>query len=264
MKKYFITSDTHSFFTLLKEELERQGWEQNNPDHILIEAGDLFDRGPESKELLEFVQDLGDRFIYIRGNHEDLLDQCVTQIVSKGEIGRHHISNGTLETIKQLTGVDCYDSFWGFYGREQDKIYYKMKPILNWIWDKSIDYLELNKYVITHGWIPTVVDETKYKIKYKYDPEWRNATKIDWDKARWLNGMECWKQGVVEPGKSIICGHWNCSYYWSHIKQRYPEYPDRNKKDFDKSFQPAIDSGLVALDACTAYSKKVNVFIVEE
>ena len=51
MKKYFIFSDTHSFFTILKKELDRKGFDVNNKNHILILCGDLFDRGNESKEI---------------------------------------------------------------------------------------------------------------------------------------------------------------------------------------------------------------------
>ena len=45
----------------------------------LIFLGDLFDRGPESREVFQTVQrlavDFGDQFILLRGNHEDYLLQ---------------------------------------------------------------------------------------------------------------------------------------------------------------------------------------------
>lgn len=43
----------------------------------LILLGDLFDRGPESREVFQTVQELekkfGERFVLLRGNHEDYL-----------------------------------------------------------------------------------------------------------------------------------------------------------------------------------------------
>ena len=45
----------------------------------LIFLGDLFDRGPDSREVFQTVQrlavDFGDQFILLRGNHEDYLLQ---------------------------------------------------------------------------------------------------------------------------------------------------------------------------------------------
>ena len=58
MKKYFIVSDTHSFYTPLKESLDKVGFDINTPDHIFILCGDLFDRGSESLEIYEFVKSI--------------------------------------------------------------------------------------------------------------------------------------------------------------------------------------------------------------
>ncbi len=68
MKKYFITSDTHSFYNELIEELNNKGFDVNNKDHIIIMCGDLFDRGSESLKLYEFIKSLPkERRILIRG-----------------------------------------------------------------------------------------------------------------------------------------------------------------------------------------------------
>ena len=66
------------------------------PEDRLILLGDLFDRGPESWEVFRTVQELasafGERFILLRGNHEDLLlrdkltlrEQRIWEKVGKG------------------------------------------------------------------------------------------------------------------------------------------------------------------------------------
>ena len=36
MKKYFITSDVHSFYDELKMALSKKGFQDDNPDHILV------------------------------------------------------------------------------------------------------------------------------------------------------------------------------------------------------------------------------------
>ena len=109
MTKYFVISDTHSYFDETLKALTERGFEKNNINHKLILCGDLFDRGPKTKELYEFVKDLGDRFIYIRGNHEDLLEDCVSDIVSGRSIGQHHFGNGTVRTISQFCNLDEWD-----------------------------------------------------------------------------------------------------------------------------------------------------------
>ena len=90
MAQYFITSDVHGFFDELMVALNSKGFDGNNSDHKLIILGDLFDRGPDNIKVYEFVKSLGDRFIYVRGNHEDLLGECVREIVSGREVSEHH------------------------------------------------------------------------------------------------------------------------------------------------------------------------------
>ena len=36
MKEYFVLADTHSFFTRAKTALDKEGFDINNPEHIII------------------------------------------------------------------------------------------------------------------------------------------------------------------------------------------------------------------------------------
>ena len=70
-----IIGDIHGCDDQLKSIL---GKLQPDPEtDMLILLGDLFDRGPESWEVFQTVKglrkDYGDRFILLRGNHEDYL-----------------------------------------------------------------------------------------------------------------------------------------------------------------------------------------------
>ena len=68
MKKYFVASDIHSFYTPFIIELNKTSFDLNNEEHILIICGDLFDRGSESLKLYEFIKSLPkERRILIRG-----------------------------------------------------------------------------------------------------------------------------------------------------------------------------------------------------
>lgn len=266
MTKYFITSDVHSFFTIMHNELIKKGFDINNKDHKLVICGDLFDRGDETKQLYEFVRSLGDRFIYIRGNHEDLLKDCVFDIVTGNSIGGHHFLNKTVRTIAQFCDVG-EDEF--HYTRLSDSLKQivkeKMKLILDWIEEKSVDYCSIGDYILVHGWVPCTYDDPLLprvyrKLEVVDKEEW---TDFLWEDARWINGIDAWSQGCVIPGKTIVCGHWHCSWGWSIIRQERKEFPDKSRKDWQKSFEPFVDKGIIAIDACTAYSGICNVITLE-
>ena len=80
--KYYVTADIHGYYTYLKTALEAEGFFDEKELSKLIVCGDLLDRGLEAKELIEFMVQLLEegRLIYILGNHEELLVQCLQEI----------------------------------------------------------------------------------------------------------------------------------------------------------------------------------------
>ncbi len=70
--------------------------------------------------------------------------------------------------------------------------------------------------------------------------------------------MEAARQGVIEPNKTIVCGHWHCSYGHAKIKGKGTEFGK------DANFSPYRAKGVLAIDACTAVSGKVNVVVLED
>lgn len=251
MSQYFITSDVHGFFNELMVALNSKGFDANNSDHKLIILGDLFDRGPDNRKVYEFVKSLGDRFIYVRGNHEDLLGECVREIVSGREVSEHHWHNRTVDTIAEFTQMNT-NVFRGFVRWESvnQTTWEVMKPILDWIDEKSVDCYELDDNVFVHGWIPSTFR--------------KNWTKENWQRARWYNGMKMWNSGYCLEDKIIWCGHWCCSYGWSRIRQKYKEFPQKNRKEWEKSFQPFVDDGIIALDSDVTYSRFLNCVVYDE
>lgn len=253
-KRFFVTSDVHSFFDELMTALIEKGFDKDNKDHILCVCGDLFDRGTQPRQLFEFVQELQtqDRLIYVAGNHESLLFDCMHEIACGRVPSQHHFHNKTVETICRICGQSewiVYDPTW------RDKICEAMQPALDFISDNCIDYAEIGDFVLVHGWIPC----------YQGLDDFRDASNEDWERARWNNGMEMWKNPRCRvEGKTVICGHWHCSWGWSHIRQERKEWPNKSRKDWKESFSPFIDDGIIAIDACTAYSGLCNVIVIEE
>ena len=53
--RYYVVTDIHSFFKQMKSALEEKGYFKDNGPKKLIICGDLFDRGPQPKELEKFI-----------------------------------------------------------------------------------------------------------------------------------------------------------------------------------------------------------------
>ena len=245
--KYFVVSDVHSYFKYLMEALIGNGFEIDNKNHKLVVCGDLFDRGDETVKLFEFVKEMQNqgRLIYVRGNHEDLLRDCVKEIYTGRVPGRHHFSNGTVKTICMFCGQSewiVYDPTW------RDRICDTMQPILDFIDKNCVDYAEIGNYIFVHGWIPS----------FLHLDDFRDGYPSDWNEARWLNGMDMWRNPANRvDGKTIVCGHWHANWGHARIHHSCSEWDD------DAIFEPFVDEGIIAIDACTAYSRQVNVLVIE-
>lgn len=239
--KYFVSGDIHGFYDEWQNALKDKGFNLDNPEHKIILCGDLFDRGNQPKEIIEFVLKHKDKVILIRGNHEDLMEQMIER--NSSDYG--DLCNGTAQTI-----VDLYPE-WQISEFDLKKIANLTK--LQEVLDMYIDYYETKHYIFVHGWIPIVEN------CYLYDSDWRTARKERWEKARWTNPVEMFRYEIYEPNKTIVCGHWHCSALW------HEQNPDKYEEFGDKAnFEPFITKNMIAIDACTTYSKKVNVLIINE
>lgn len=252
-KIYFVVSDIHGFYYELISSLSNKGFDITNPDHIFISCGDMFDRGEHPYETLQFVMSIPqERRILIRGNHEDLLEEILNE---EREIGVHDIQNGTVDTIENI--AHATDTTYIPYDWEKAVKIASSNQLLREYLNSTVDYAEVDETIFVHGWIP--VDE-----KYNILPNWRNATKSQWKNARWLNGMNVAHHGHIIPDKTIVCGHYHCSWGWSHIKQSRKEFPARNRINWEKSFESYCDNGIIAIDSCVAYSGFINCICFEE
>ena len=261
MKKYFCVSDVHSFYDEMMTALNKKGFDIDNPEHIVCILGDLFDRGSKTIECYEFAKNLHaqNRLIYIKGNHESLLFDCIEQI-RRGEVpDRHHFSNGTGKTICQF----CRQSEWIIYDPSwKDEICKIMQPVLDFINESCVNYFEINDKILVHSWIPTLTDDClpPYYIRnrnWEYNPDWKNASQFDWDDATWGNPFVMAYRGLNKTGKTIVFGHWHCSTGWSKAENR-TEFGE------DAKFEPFYGDGIIGIDACVAHSGKINCIVIEE
>ena len=248
--KYYVTADTHGFYSILIDALEQAGFFTEKEDHKLIILGDLFDRGDEAKETQDFILKLmeEDEVILVKGNHEDLFKELVTE--DKGLPYNHHVHNGTYDTALQLTGFDptlAHIRNYDFADAAKLTPYYlKIIPAMK-------DYYETAHHIFVHGWIPCIWNK---HTGYSYYADWRDVDFFEWKRARWYNGMDAAPTCMEE--KTILCGHWHTSYgHWKY-EHKGSEFDD------DADFSPYYGNGIIALDACTAFSNRINVITLED
>lgn len=247
--KYFVLSDIHGFFKEFMDALIKAGYDKNDKNHCLVILGDLLDRGREPLACLEFVNSIPpERKILIRGNHEDLMDE----MLARGEYLSHDIHNGTFRTV-----VDLFKSV------EVPSIFYQMQRYEPWIkYEESlVDYAEVGDYIFVHGWVPTWRENSSAKTRIVLGKDF--WTPQAWRDARWTNGMEAWRYGSRFPNKTIVCGHWHCSWGWSNIRQERKEFPQKNSSKFAESFEPFVDDGIIAIDSCVAYTGFINCVVLD-
>ncbi len=261
--KYYVVADPHGFYSKLVAALTEKGFFADKEPHKLVICGDVFDRGREAAELQAFLLDLMEKeeLILVRGNHEDLalelLENAEYYLSSEMKaLYSHHAHNGTFDTFIQLTGLSFNDMFTSPRG-------FALKgghtPFVKKLIPAMLDYFETEKHIFVHGWIPCEeVHSPNFGKCYFYDPDWRKASANEWEKARWYNGMLCHNQGVLEEGKTIVCGHFHCSYGHTMYET------NKNKHKAEEDFTPYYNDGIIALDACTVHSGFVNCVVIED
>lgn len=259
--KYYVVADVHGFYTELIAALDEKGFFKDKEPHKLIVCGDLFDRGQEAVALQAFIVDLmkKDEVILIHGNHEDLIVEMVDDYVRwmvEPIVYTVHWGNGTVDTVLQLADMELYELA---PRAKAMKMRMENTPYFKQIMPAMVDYFETEHYIFVHGWIPCNAVKYPGGASY-YTPheDWRNATPLDWHFARWHNGMEAAHQGVREPNKTIVCGHWHCSYGHAKFEGKGSERGE------NADYSPYYGDGVIALDACTVLSGKVNCIVIED
>ena len=248
-------SDIHGFYDEMIEALNKAGFDKNNKDHWIITCGDHWDRGEKPYEVMCYLKKL-DRKILIKGNHEQLFNECV----ERGYWYSHDMSNGTFDTICALGGAEEGRSF------EECCVVAEQKAKV--FFDKMVNYFETKNYVFCHSWIPVNFegwDLSGYSNrpkKYSKKEDWRYAHQSEWDSAMWLNPLNMAMDGF-DIEKPIVSGHWHCSYGHHLESIKTDDWISEFGKDacFDPYY---YKDKLIMIDGCTAHTGKVNVLVLED
>ncbi|MCR4662086.1 MAG: metallophosphoesterase [Clostridia bacterium] len=237
--KYFVVSDIHDHFDLLKDVLDKNGFDINNKDHKLIVCGDAFVRGPQPGEVYEFLKLLNskDKLIFVYGNHDLLLLKTINE-------GDYSKPNKDCECIKNMQK----------YGLNIDEVG-------KFIADVSVPYFETKDYIFVHGFIPT-------KGKTTYDPNWRDSSELKFYVTT-KDGMKLSMYNkIYEPNKKIVFGHYSTAR--CHIMAKATEDDWNNKiykdKKLVKNAPHTIFYGdtFIAIDGSCYESGLLNLLVIDD
>lgn len=229
---FYVLSDVHGFYNEMRDALDKAGFDPNDENSWLISCGDVWDRGDQPLEVMNYLMSLP-RAILISGNHSQLFKECC----QRGFPYINDYSNGTYNTICKLGGEK--------YGHSFEECCIIAEQIAKQFLNKEINYFETERYVFCHSWVPVNCGD------------WRTAHQRDWDEAMWVNPLQM-TMGGATIAKTICSGHWHSSAGWA-IEKGLPEFGN------GACFEPYhYKDKLIMLDACTAYSHKVNVIVIED
>lgn len=254
MKKLFFISDIHGFYTETIEALEKNGYDENNPNHLLIVLGDIFDRGHQSLDIYKWLSRLTEekKAIVTNGNHHLFL----INFLEHGNSYFNFSHNGLRETVESLSGL----SFVEWCSKKEGTLYIsdyqewadmcantineKYPQLLGWLKDMP-RYFESKNYIGVHAAIDTSVLDWHYPCCIR-------GNLVDWDALDFDDGSFLGKPN--RTGKTIVAGHFDTG----SLREIYHL---GEQEDFSIL---KTDDNKVFIDGCTVYSGIVNIFITED
>ena len=251
--KNFVVSDCHDHYDLLLAALEEKGFDREKKEHRLILCGDAFTSGRQPGEMFRFLRALHEegRLVFIYGNHDvELLGN-----LKAGAFRRPGNRTCAALLVEHLTGKT---------GLSDEELIAECERLgfTEFLEKVPVWYHETDRYIFTHGFIPTK--------KHAYLPDWRNASEKDWRAAAYrgdamLLSMRC---GVREPGKTIVCGHYSAARCYPMKDAASADWEKKLYKDVSgvpaEGYRPFYGDGFIAIDASVKKTGSVNCIVLDE
>ena len=259
LNKYFIFSDTHGEYDALIEALRAAGYEENNPHHILVSLGDLFDRGARSVEIYRYLQ--GRNHIAVKGNHDVMFQEYLEKGMDGEYVLFNILHNGLGATISSFAGV--MENV--FNVEALNKIRKTINSnVLKWLQNMPL-YFETQNFIFCHAGVNP------------YITNWKDTDEhyILWD-------IEDSAEPIMSTSKMVMIGHHHAFRVKKQMedkgykptvlsKTNYSIFVDGHKvhktfKVFGNTDEhaPVCYRNKIAIDGCTNLTGKVNVVVVED
>ena len=251
--KYFVVSDIHDHYGLMTKALSSNSFDENNDNHKLIICGDAFYSGPEPGKLFEYLRRLNDngKLIFIYGNHDvELLNN-----LEKEKFGRSGNRTCASLLVKHLTGKENLS--------DKDLISECNRlGFTDFLKNVPVWFYETDKYIFTHGFIPTK--------KCEYRPDWRNATDKEWKIAseRGDGMLLSMRYGVSEPNKVIVFGHYSAARCYKMQNASQSDWESKVYKNVSsvphEGFKPFFGKTFIAMDQSVKKTGFINCIVLED
>ncbi len=229
---YYIISDIHSHYNAMVKALLKSGYNSENTDHHLIVLGDLFDRGKQPKEVLEFLYKLSleGKASIIIGNHDtyllDFLEGNRKNVLINIELW------GFGDTLEDLSGMKPIEE-------NLDKIKEIIENEYSFLksWLLSFPYyIELGDYIFVHGGVDGKLFDWK-TVSSERDFVWNREHEL-----------------APVNGKIVIAGHTRVAT----IRKKTNDYDLlflHNPEMFDILYK----KGKILIDRYVEVSNEINV-----
>lgn len=265
-KKIFAVSDIHNDYKALIEGLGEADYDENNPSHLLVSIGDAFDRGNSALAVYEYLKRLSDegKAIILKGNHTDFFSDYLT---GKSISHFNYTYNGTDETMADFLGrTKPFESwclldkgiqfptnkdFAEWISEARKEINEEYPELLEWLQERPY-YYETKNYIFTHASIDTKANNWRkpHCIYHQFN---------DWDACLWDDGSFFGKD-IKNTDKTVVIGHFGTE----QLRKKYPELTTKDKAENPYEILIRDDEKIIALDATTILSHKINVLVIED
>lgn len=273
--RYVFVSDIHGQYQKLMDALEAAKF--NKETDTIVSLGDPFDRGWDSKEVLEFLMSCPNRLL-VWGNHDYRLKQICRQAYASDYIAGYDISNGVPQTLTSLTGLPRQCGLNNIvYMLTHDPDYKETWSLLSRYFSECVWALEWKDLIAVHGWLPVTVGQDP-KIpgleKRTLIKDWRDLKKDSetiWEDAAWGNTVKSAADHCY-PEKPMIIGHWHAfglAEIFGHENRFLDDTPPKIMLDTPVNtdlfiYKEQDKVRFIAIDGCTVlHSGKVNTYIYE-
>ena len=258
-KTIFVSSDEHGDYNAIKNEERKVGYDETNPNHLRVSLGDCFDRCDDAVAIYEYYKRLYDegKMIITFSNHFKFL----VDFLEGSPNPWNYLHNGLDTTIADFWHRTKPFESWCLIDKQcdmtqesyaewakicRDDINNEYPELLPWL--KSLPrFFESENYIGVHGAIDTKVDDWHKPHCYRYNLR-------DWDALDFDDGSFFGSE-IKNTDKTVIIGHFGTA----HLRSMY----DIEGED-PHSILKRDDGRIIAIDATTKLTKRVNVLVIED
>ena len=147
----YAIGDIHGMYDALVDLLAKikKHSEQYDEKHTIVFLGDYIDRGPDSKKVIDLFKFRtpieGFEHVYIKGNHEQMLLDYLTEYKMNPNVVDWYAGNGGKETLKSY-GLKPKDVF-----RIYPTVRKTLSDLESFIRSRTVPYYRNEKYVFVHA-----------------------------------------------------------------------------------------------------------------